>query len=142
MKSKILNKENILSGIMAGLMAGIVFGFILARMGVLSYAGRFFAMSEPLSAFIIHMIFSGIVGVIFAIIFFHGCTNFFNTTLWGIVYGIIWWLIGPMVLCPWMKGLPISWESGQTCHAIPMLFGHLIFGITLGVSYFWMRHRK
>ncbi len=142
MKEKILAKRNLASGIMAGLIAGVLFGIILARLGVLSYAGRFFTITDPLSAFIVHFIFSGIVGVIFALIFFNACSNFFSSALWGIVYGIIWWFIGPLILCPWVKGVSVSWAWGDSCYAMPMLIGHLVFGLVLGVTYFWMRTRK
>ncbi len=142
MKTGVLNKHNILSGIVGGLVAGVLLGCLMARMGVLSYAGRFFNLSDPLSSFIINLVFSGILGVIFALLFYHACKTFYSSALWGIGYSIIWWLIGPMILCPWMRGVPISWASGEMCQAFPMLIGHLVFGIVLGAIYFWMRTRK
>jgi uncharacterized membrane protein YagU involved in acid resistance len=142
MKEKILVKHNLVSGIVAGLIAGILFGIILARMGVLTYAGRFFTITDPLSAFIVHLIFSGILGVIFSLVFCHAVTNFFSGSLWGIVYGLIWWFIGPLILCPWVNGMSFGWNSAEMCNAFPMLIGHLVFGLSLGVTYYWWKYRK
>jgi hypothetical protein len=144
MKAKVtvFNKKNICSGIVGGLIAGVVFGFILIRLEILSTAGRLMGMTDPLSGFIVHLVFSAILGLIFALVFAKGCTNFFSSSLWGIFYGILWWFFGPLTLCPWAAGRPVSWSSGAMSHAFPMLLGHLVFGLVLGVSYFWMRNRK
>jgi uncharacterized membrane protein YagU involved in acid resistance len=142
MKITVVNRKNIWSGIIGGLIAGVVFGFILVRIGVLSSVGRMMGLTDPLSSFIIHLIFSAILGLIFALVLCKGCTTFFNSAIWGIVYGIIWWFLGPLTLCPWMSGSPVSWSAGAVSHAFPMLIGHLVYGLVLGVSYFWMRNRK
>jgi uncharacterized membrane protein YagU involved in acid resistance len=142
MKSTVINKKNIWSGIIGGIIAGIVFGFILMRLGTLASAGCLLGLSDPLSGFITHLIFSAILGLIFALIFSKGCTTFYNSTLWGIVYGIIWWFIGPLILCPWLAGARISWSQGAIAHALPMLVGHLVFGFVLGITYFWMKSHK
>ncbi len=140
--SSVFNKKNIVSGIVGGLIAGVVFGFILMRMGSLSTAGQLINLHDPLSGFIVHLIHSAILGLIFAIIFCKGCLTFFNSALWGIVYGIIWWFIEPLILCPWLTGCQISWNQGTMIQALPMLVGHIIFGFVLGVTYFFMRTRK
>ena len=111
MKATVINKRNIQSGIIGGIVGGIAFGFILMRMGILSNAGSLLGLHDPLSGFIIHLVFSAIVGLIFSLIFSKGCTTFYNTSLWGILYGIIWWFIGPLILCPWLAGTKILWSQ-------------------------------
>ena len=142
MKSTVINQKNICSGIIGGLIAGVAFGFILVRLHILSTAGCLLGLSDPLSGFIIHLIFCGILGILFSLIFCKGCTTFYNSSLWGIFYGILWWFIGPLILCPWLAGITISWTQDVFTHAIPMLVGHLVFGFVLGITYFWMRSRK
>ena len=142
MKITAMNKKNIWSGIISGLIAGVVFGFVLIRLAMMANVGRMMGLTDPLSGFIIYLIFSAILGLIFALIFVKGCTSFFSSSLWGIIYGIIWWFIGPLTLCPWIAKSPISWSTGAMAHALPMLIGHCTFGLVLGASYFWMRTRK
>ena len=142
MKSTVINQKNIGSGIIGGIVAGVVFGFILMRMGTLSNAGKLLGLNDPLSGFIIHLIFSAIVGILFALVFSKGCTTFYNASLWGILYGVIWWFIGPLILCPWLAGMTITWSEGTFTRALPMLIGHLVYGFVLGVTYFWMRSRR
>lgn len=142
MKSTVITQKNICSGIIGGIVAGVVFGFILMRMGTLSNAGRLLGLQDPLSGFIIHLVFSAIVGIIFALIFCKGCTTFYNSSLWGIFYGIIWWFIGPLILCPWLAGVKMMWSQVTFTRALPMLIGHLVYGFVLGITYFWMRSKK
>lgn len=142
MKSTVINKKNICSGIIGGIVAGVALGFILMRMGTLSNAGKLLGMHDSLSGLIIHLVFSAVVGLIFSLIFCKGCTTFYNSSLWGIVYGVIWWFIGPLILCPWLAGVTISWGQSTLTHALPMLVGHLVYGFVLGVTYFWMRTHK
>ncbi len=142
MKTTVISKKNIWSGIIGGLVAGIVFGFILIRLGTLSTAGCLVGLSDPLSGFIVHLIFCGILGLIFALIFCKCCTTFYSSSLWGIIYGVIWWFLGPLVLCPWLAGVEMSWSQNTLTRSFPMLVGHLVFGLILGVIYFWMRSRK
>jgi uncharacterized membrane protein YagU involved in acid resistance len=131
-----------MSGIMGGLLAGIALGFILMRMGTLAGAGKLLGVQDDLSSFLVHLIFSAIVGLIFALVFSRACTHFFNSSLWGIVYGIIWWFLGPLILCPWLSGATVSWSESTFMRAVPMLLGHLVYGLVLGVAYFWFRERK
>jgi uncharacterized membrane protein YagU involved in acid resistance len=142
MKTTVFNQRNIMSGIIGGLIAGIALGFVLMRMGTLASAGSMLAMQDELSSFLIHLIFSAIAGLIFALVFCKICTSFYNTTLWGIVYGILWWFLGPLILCPWIAGATITWSQTTFMQAIPMLLGHLIYGLVLGITYFWFRERK
>ena len=137
-----VQQRNIVNGIIAGLVAGIIFGFMLIQMGVLGNIGMMVGSTNPFAGFIVHLIYSAVLGVIFAIVFFKKITHFYPAVLWGLLYGIIWWFLGTLTLAPIAMGLPVIWSSGVMANEFPMLIGNLIFGFVLALCYFWLKNRK
>ena len=137
------NKKNIVNGIIAGLIAGIVFGFMLIQMGVLGNIGLMVGSSNPIAGFIVHLVFSAILGVIFALVFFKKIgDHFYSAILWGLLYGIIWWFLGALTLAPIAMGVPVVWNGQVMSNEFPMLLGYLVFGFVLGLCFFWLKNRK
>lgn len=136
-------KRNIVNGILAGLIAGVVFGFMLIQMGVLANLGMTIGSPTPFAGFIVHLIISAILGVIFAVIFYKRITNYFYPALlWGLLFGIIWWFIGSLTLAPIAMGMPVDWSAKVMAAEFPMLIGNLVFGFVLGLCYFWLKNRR
>lgn len=142
MKTKTWSKKNICSGIIAGLIGGVAIGFIMIRMHMMAGVGSMFGMPNPLAGYIVHLILCGILGLIFALIFNSISNKFFQCTIWGVIYGICWWILGSLIIAPLMMGMTVSMGSDRMGHAIPMLVGDLVFGLVLGVCYYWMKSRK
>lgn len=137
------HKRNIVNGIIAGLVAGIVFGFMLIQMGVLGNVGMMVGSPNPFAGFVVYLIFSAILGVIFALVFFKKITtHFYPAVLWGLLYGIIWWFLGTLTLAPIAMGIPVVWSGTVMANEFPMLIGNLVFGFVLGLCYFWLKNRK
>ena len=61
----------------------------------------------------------------------------------GLVYGVTWWILGPLTLMPLFMGmgLGVNWNVAAMTAAMPSLVGHLIFGAVLGVTYRWLEGR-
>jgi len=55
--------------------------------------------------------------------------------LWGLVYGFIWWFLGPLTLMSLMMGAGLQWTASAVEQTIQSLIWHLVFGGVLGVSY-------
>lgn len=142
MKTKTWSKKNIWSGAIAGLIAGVVVGFILIRMHAMSGIGGLIGMPNPLAGYIVHLVWNGILGIIFALIFNRISTKFFSCTVWGVVYGIIWWFLCALTLAPLMMGMAVSWNAQAMSQGIPMFVAHLVYGLVLGIVYYWMKTRK
>jgi uncharacterized membrane protein YagU involved in acid resistance len=142
MKTTTFSKINIISGILAGVIAGIAMGCMMIRMAVLSKVGMLMGMPNPLSGFLMHTLFSAVLGLIFAIVFVKITRTFFSSTMWGLIYGIIWWLLLPMTFVQMKMGMPVSWSIESMLHGMPMLVGHLVFGIILGMCYYGLKNSK
>lgn len=137
------NKKNIVNGIIAGLIAGVVFGFMLIQMGALGNISMVVGSQNPFAGFILHLIFCGILGIIFALIFHrHITNNFFPAVLWGLLYGIVWWFIGTLTLAPIAMGIPVTWSGTVMTNEFPLLIANLVFGFVLGLCYYWLKNRR
>jgi uncharacterized membrane protein YagU involved in acid resistance len=112
-------------GIVAGLAGGIVFGALMAMMGMMPMIAMLVGSSSAAVGWLVHLVISALYGVLFALIV--------PTTLGagallgaGAVYGIVLWLIGPLLIMPAMLGMPLFMFSGAT---MTSLLGHLLYGL-------------
>jgi hypothetical protein len=56
----------------------------------------------------------------------------------GLVYGVIWWVLGALLIMPAWLGMPVF---TFTMAAWMSLVGHLIYGVLLGAVYALVRSR-
>jgi uncharacterized membrane protein YagU involved in acid resistance len=55
--------------------------------------------------------------------------------LWGLVYGVIWWVLGPMILMPLMLGMGLQFGAAFTPPMLMSLMGHLVYGLITALVY-------
>jgi hypothetical protein len=60
--------------------------------------------------------------------------------LFGLLYGVVWWVLGPMILMPLLLGMGSEGIASQfgAAFSAPMLMslvGHLAYGLLTGVIY-------
>ncbi|WP_448336637.1 hypothetical protein [Chloroflexus aurantiacus] len=114
MMDTIQTQQNLMSkvigGVVGGLVGGVVFGIMMAMMGMLPMIAGLVGSSSAVVGFLIHMVISAIIGAGFGFLFAARSTNITQGVLWGLGYGFIWWILGPMVLMPlwvWAYNLPL-----------------------------------
>lgn len=124
-----------LKGALSGIFGGAVFGIWMAEKGVLTAIASMGGGSSPILGFVMHLAISAGIGASFAILFSRLAEGVIPSTLWGLVYGFIWWFLGPLTLMPLMMGMGLQWTAAAVAGTIPSLIWHLVFGGILGVSY-------
>ncbi len=125
----------LLLGGIAGLLGGIVFGIWMAEHGVLAKIASMAGSSSPALGMVMHLGLSVQIGASFALIFDRVAKSAVPATLWGIVYGFIWWILGPLTMMPLMMGMGLQWSAAAVASTIPSLIWHMVFGGILGISY-------
>jgi hypothetical protein len=143
-----MNVKQILNGIYGGLAGGLVFGVMMAKMGTLPMIGKMVGQPHALAGFSVHLVNSAIIGAGFAIIagwiktgngrsVRHSSAGLVH----GLLYGGLWWLLGPLTLMPLFLGMGfgVNWNLTAAAHMLPSLSGHLIYGAILGISYAWLQ---
>jgi uncharacterized membrane protein YagU involved in acid resistance len=128
------------TGAVAGLIGGIPFGIMMGMMGMMPMIGMLVRVESAFAGVLVHAAISAITGAIYGFFAVRFPQTWRNAALGGFVYGIIWWVLGALILMPAMLGMfqmifvieQTQWMS---------LLGHIIFGEVLALSFFWLYHR-
>jgi uncharacterized membrane protein YagU involved in acid resistance len=97
--------------------------------------------SSAIVGFILHMLISIFIGVTFGLIFGSRSQTYQAGLGWGLVYGLVWWVLGPMVIMPTMMGMGLQFASAFTGPMLMSLMGHLIYGTLTGLGFVWYSQR-
>ena len=136
-----MSSRSIGFGAFAGLSGGTVFCLILGMSGLLPLVGLLIGQPTPLASYLLHMVTSAFIGGLFAALLGRKATCPWSGLRRGLIYGAGWWIIGPVTLVPLLlgDGLAAHWSGGALVALLPSLFGHLVFGAVLGMTYGWLR---
>jgi hypothetical protein len=134
--------QRAIGGLIGGLVGGIGFGIIMGVGGMLPMVAGLVDASDALVGFGVHMVISAIIGVLFGVALGSQVQNYTNGSLWGLGYGALWWVLGPLVLMPLMMGMGVRFGAALTPPMLMSLGGHLIFGLLTGLAYAWYIHRS
>jgi len=110
----------------------VVFGLLMQAMGMIPMVAALVGSTSPAVGWLVHLAISAFIGASFAVLLPRGVTGVPATTVAGLGYGIVWWILGPLLLMPAKLGMPlfsfgkITWQS---------LMGHMMFGLALGIGY-------
>lgn len=131
MKTKI----DVVQGAIAGAVGGVPFGMMMGMMGMLPMVAMLVGSESVAVGFIVHMIISVLTGVAFALVFGSKVTSAGKGFTCGLVYGVIWWFLGPLIFMPLMLDMGVMLSLEGMTNALPSLMGHLVFGGVLGAYY-------
>ncbi len=109
--------------------------------GLPSTAGGFFVhMAISAAIGVSFAAISAAIGVSFAILFGRHLNGISSAVPFGLAYGALWFLLGPLTFMPLMMGMGLqgvaaSWSLGTMARMMPSLMGHLAYGGVLGAVY-------
>jgi hypothetical protein len=122
-------------GAFAGLMGGFVSSPVLFATGVLSsVAGVDTHLSGP-RGFVLNLLVSVLIGMTYGLLFRHEASSLGLGVMWGWLFGLIWWYVGPMTLLPLLITGECDWRASAASALLPSLIGHLIFGATTALVF-------
>jgi hypothetical protein len=139
--------QRIVGGVIGGVAGGLVFGAWMAMMGMLPMVASVVGSQSALVGFLYHMFNSVVIGAIFSLLFGAQSRTYSLGAALGLLYGAIWWVLGPMILMPLMLGMGAQGVASQFGAALtpPMLMslvGHLLYGLITGLVYVAYTHRQ
>ncbi len=126
--------RSVILGIGAGLAGGLVFGVMMAAMGMLPMVGMLVGQDNAVVGFVVHMAISAFIGATFGLIAPRLPASWTALVIGGGVYGIVWWVLGALILMPLMLGMSqmvFVIEQMQ----INSLIGHILFGVVMGAAF-------
>ncbi|MGH7186146.1 MAG: NAD(P)/FAD-dependent oxidoreductase, partial [Pseudomonadota bacterium] len=78
---------------------------------------------------------SALIGATFGLIFRYQPQGYAPTISSGVLYGLVWWIIGPLTVVPAVLGRGPTWSVKDANAALPSLIGHVLFGALTGLCY-------
>jgi hypothetical protein len=124
------------AGAAAGIAGGLIFGILMVMTGMLPMVAMLVGSSSAAVGAIVHLIISAGLGALFAFLWRHQRPG--SLLIAGAAYGVIWWVLGALLLMPLRLGMP-EFEINTT--TLLSLMGHLLFGlVTAGTL--WAVRRK
>ena len=147
-------RSPITAGIVAGLIAGVPFGIMMQIMPAPTPEGGQIPMMQMVAmvvhstniivGWVYHLFNSAVTGALFGWLLGDRVKSYGSGFAWGALYGVIWWVLGGLVLMPLLLGMPaFAPLTMAAMHpvAIGSLVGHLMFGMMLAVVFFLLRRR-
>jgi len=136
-----LDSRALTLGAVAGLIGGIPFGMMMAMMGMMPMIGMLVGVENAFVGVLVHGVISAVTGAIYGAFAVRLPGTWGSAILAGIVYGVIWWVLGALILMPAMLGMfenifvigQMQWMS---------LIGHIVFGEFLALSFLWLYRRN
>ncbi len=127
-------------GAIAGIIGGIPFGMLMAMIGMMPMIGMLVGVDSTAVGVLVHAAISAITGAIYGFFAVRFPLTWRNAVLGGLIYGVIWWVLGALILMPALLGMfqnifvigQMQWMS---------LMGHIIFGVVLALSFVWLYRR-
>ncbi len=128
------------AGAVAGLGGGLVFGVMMGMMGMLPMVGMLARQESAIVGFIIHMIISAFIGATFGVIATRLPSGWATAIIGGGVYGIVWWVLGALILMPLMLGMTqmVFVVGGPQWMS---LLGHVIYGVVTSLLFVPLKQR-
>lgn len=133
--------RGLLLGSAASLVGGLAFTSIMITTNALPLVAGLMGMTSAVEGFVIHMGISTIIGAAYGLLFRRESQSPLAALAWGIVYGMVWWIVGPLTLMPSLLGLPLQWSLAAISASFPSLIGHLLYGVLLALTYNLLQQR-
>src|SRR5215467_3116264 len=128
-------------GALASLVGGVLFTVVLWVIGLLPKVATIVGGSSLILGFIVNMIISALIGMSYGLLFRYEAPDFGSGVAWGLVYGLIWWFLGPLTLMPILLGGTFNWTTKTAAALLPSLIGHLIYGAVTAVVFLVLERR-
>jgi len=138
-------RQDLLHGVWGGLIGGAVFagimfvnGTLLTTHGMITLPliGSLVGHPSAWIGLMVHMLNSAIIGAGYAITLGRFEKGMVDGLHLGMIYGAIWWWLGPLTLMPMLLGEPIAsrWTFDSALSMFPSLIGHVVFGIITALT--------
>ena len=122
-------------GAVAGLAGGLLFAVILARVGMLPSVAALVGSRSPATGLLAHLGIAVVIGAAYGLLFRRQSFDLSSALGWGVSYGFLWWILGPLTLMPILLGRPPLWTVEAAAALFPSLIGHFAYGAGLGVVF-------
>ncbi len=128
-------------GAAASVGGSLLFSLVMVATGALPRIAHVMGGTSAAAGFLVHLIIGTLIGMSYGVLFRHEAPNASSGIAWGLVYGLIWWFLGPLTLLPILLGGTFTWTTAAAGTALPSLIGHLIYGAATASAFLLLERR-
>jgi uncharacterized membrane protein YagU involved in acid resistance len=125
-------------GVVGGVAGGVAFGVMMTVMGMMPMVAMLVGSESVAVGWVVHLAISAFIGAVFGVLLAGRVSSFAVGAVLGLLYGAVWWVLGPLVIMPAQMGMPMFAVNSA---AVNSLVGHLVFGLVLGTVVAALRRR-
>ncbi len=125
--------RGVLIGQAGGILGGVLFTFVMYGVGALPMVASLVGSRSPVVGVLVHFVISILIGSSFGLLFQREAHSPGAGMSWGVVYGVLWWVLGALTLFPALLRQPVDWSLAAATANYASLIGHVLYGIGLGL---------
>ncbi len=129
-------RRDVVAGAAAGVIGGLVFWWAMQAQGLRAATAGLIGVTSLGAGVALDLLVSALIGASFGAIFRYQPLGYASTISSGVLYGLLWWIVGPLTLVPALLGRGPTWSLAEANAALPSLVGHVIYGALTGLSYY------
>lgn len=137
--------KTIAAGAAAGAIGGVVFAGLMRLFPVgvehrsmIVFAADLVRAWSPLIGWLVYPVYGVVIGAAFGWLLGGSTLDEARAAMWGGLYGVGWWIVAELVLIPARLAVwPLSIAAVDRVRdvALPLLIGHVVFGVVLGIAW-------
>ena len=131
-----LRRRDLIAGAMAGLLSGLFFGLAMKALRMMEHVSGILGISFQGNGFFYHLLLSILIGALFGAIFRYHAKRFAANFSGGLLFGMLWWILGPLTIGQYLVGSSPMWSLSEAGSSFPNLIGHIFFGGVLGLGFY------
>ncbi len=129
-------RRDIAAGAAAGLIGGLVFSWAQHAQGMRAAVAGLVGVTSLGAGVALDLVISIFIGATFGAIFRYQSLGYAPTISSGVLFGLLWWILGPLTIVPALMGKGPMWSLQEANAALPSLVGHVLYGALTGLTYY------
>jgi NADH dehydrogenase FAD-containing subunit len=129
-------RRDLLTGAAAGLVGGLVLAASLQVQGSMSMVAGLTGLPASGLAVAAQLLIAVLLGAGFGALFRYHPESYAASISGGLLYGLLWWIGGPLTLTPLLGGRGPTWSLSEATAAFPGLIAHLLYGGAVGITFY------
>lgn len=131
-------ERDTMMGALAGFLGGLALSTAMQLQGTAGLLGLHALDLGPSLSLIVHgvhLLSAVVLGTGFGAIFRYQPNGYASIVSSGLLYGLLWWIAGPLTLKPFVLGQGPLWSLEEAVSIFPSLIGHLLYGGITALSF-------
>lgn len=128
-------------GAAAGLVGAMAFVPMIAGIHGFSNVAALVGGSSSILGAAVHLGAGVLIGMGYGWLFERESPDFDSGVAWGLLYGLVWWFLGPFTLFPVLLGYSFAWTPEGVSSSLPSLLGHLLYGMITATVFLLLERR-